>query len=174
MSLYKNYPIVLVPIEGKPNHEFTLKEGLKYYEWYLEEMPRRRSVLQSFLDFPLDFSDESLTKLDKWMWHNLESEPGNSNLPAAECTSYGIDIAYYLSEILIKRRPELFWKLNTSKKSVSAFKPVIVGFNLPNKNYFVDYEKDILGCFENVYSFGAEKKDGLLTEMLSNSIKDAV
>lgn len=179
MSLINKYPGVIIPFDNsKPRHERSLKEAKEYYKWYFQEMPKRRSILQSFLDFPLDFSDESLTKLDKWMWANLEPEPNDfidgNKYPSAESTSYGMDIAFYLAETILKIRPTLYWKLDTARKSVSAFKPVLTGFNLPlNKHYTSDIEGGVLSNMRNTF-LGYDKREGLLLEIKNNNVNRGI
>lgn len=81
----KEYSIIELPIY--PDLKNRSKEDLKeYYEWYINIMPERLKQLssvinanKSYISWKADYSPNSLEKLGKWFFENVEIRNRNEN-----------------------------------------------------------------------------------------------
>ena len=150
------YQMVKLPYPNKHFSEMTKKELDKYYEWFLEQIPRRISILEEYVTCTPGFDKwkannlpESLDKLGDWFEKQVETRlrseeekqeqkaglswPANQ-LPILDWElsdktfSLAIDIGMYFSQVLLKNIPGLRWehKITGSKRWIDYGQPVLV------------------------------------------------
>lgn len=138
------------PKVNKPLHELTRKEARIAHNWFINNINTRIEELKCLVErqgVVLDFSEESLVDLHKWFCTLvvMESEAGGSE-PTPELLSICNDIGMYISEIAIKKFPNIHWAFHTfGKKSLHYQRSVLMGFNVKNKNYSVDVDLILCG-----------------------------
>lgn len=117
----------------------------------------------------LDYSIESVKKIDKWFPSIIKPNEKDESLPNAKSFSICNDLSMYLGAIITRNCPMVEWKLNTIKPSdVSYHRPVLMGFNVRNKNYNVDF--DLVLCQYSHRILKGEIEDGLLVKMIQATI----
>ena len=144
--------------------ELTAKQAKQYFEWYMDEISHRITLLWNCMhqDCPeikeFDYSPESLIPV--WEWYKtkikqipktqkeieedvskfpkwIESEIRKESMKyATETLSFALDISIYLGEIVVRNYSHLQWGYRTRPKNeFSANRPVILGLNGKRK-YF--------------------------------------
>lgn len=144
----------LVPQLDKSIFKLSEKEAATYFEWFVEQVPRRvayvSAVCAKELRVPverLDFSPESLLLIWKWFRKKAKTEPvtlteeeknhsafnngmfKNDRQLTLE-TEYIIrDIGMYLAETFRKNHPQIYWTYYTKpKRSFFVNHPLLKGF----------------------------------------------
>ena len=136
----------------------------------------------------LDFSEDSLTHLHDWFYdrlmkeydpkHTTESFParGNSNeeeyaskikeydsklkAPSTESFSICNDIGMYIGQVLVNNNKNLEWRFFVNgKKDIAYQRSVIMGFNVINKKYNVDFDFIICQYAFRILGHGKKEND---------------
>ena len=108
----------------------------------------RPDVLRRLLavnDVTLEHGEAALDQLNAFY---VDHVTGDSVGERLEPTWYVVarDIGIWVGNYLIERADHLEWRLFTGGKTdVSYQRPVIMGFDVPNKKYNVDPELDVVG-----------------------------
>lgn len=131
----------------------TRDEAQAHFAWFIEQIPARIAILEAAVQatpgydsWKADGKPESLVLLGKWFCQKIlfadpDSPPAPVVLPegvapakaagrelTAETVSIVMDVAMYLSRILLQSVPGLKWKLGAgSKWDVNYQQVVIVG-----------------------------------------------
>lgn len=151
------YPLLAPPFTLKFG-EMSKKELDDYFEWYLDQIPKRIIVLerevtrtQGFEDWRADYSPESLDQLGEWFERQIETRQRTEEeiaamkaglewpasqieIPRLELTnktySLAFDIGMYLSQVLLKNVPGIRWEHKTkgSKRWIEYGQPILVGW----------------------------------------------
>jgi hypothetical protein len=132
--------------------EMSKPELREYYRWFLQMIPSRIAELTGavkrtpgFEDWKSDFSPSSLDALGNWFGTQVETRArteeeldelaaklplGVSNRELTNRTiSLCVDIAMYLSQIVLQNNSALKWDQNRrAKKYIDYGQPVLVGF----------------------------------------------
>jgi len=164
---------VFNPKVNRPLHELPREEAKAAYDWFIKSFPARLDELQDLLqvdDVDLDFSEISLSKLHDWFFEVVQEERslGNSS-PSPELFSVCNDIGIYIAEILRREGEKIDWSFYVSNpKGLSYQRPVLIGFDVKNKDYHIDF--DYLTC---QYAFrllkSGKKENDLFLSMLKNA-----
>jgi hypothetical protein len=133
--------------------EMSKKELREYFRWFQEVIPERIAELASavksspgFEDWKSDYTPASLNALGDWFATKVQTRlrtkdeveeiAAESSLPrsARELTddtiSMAMDIAMYLSQVLLQNHPALKWdQAFGGKKYIDYGQPVLVGFS---------------------------------------------
>lgn len=153
------YQIIKLPYSNKRFSEMNKKELDEYYEWFLDQIPKRINILEQavnstsgFAHWKADYSPDSLDRLGEWFEKNVETRlrtdkekyqqtvglswPANQlPIPDWELThktySLAIDIGMYFSQVLLKNIPGIKWEHKTigSKRWVDYGQPVLSEFD---------------------------------------------
>lgn len=134
--------------------EMTKADLKAYFDWFLNQIPTRLPILESFIretpgfeSWSADFTVESLKALGEWYAVQVETRPRNHGelaeieqklsfpipVPGQELTnktfSLAFDVGMYLSEIFRRNFPSLRWDLILKNKKLAEYgQPVLVGF----------------------------------------------
>lgn len=128
-------------------------EAERFFQWYISNIPKRLSVLSEYIktssrrEIPLDWTDESLISIWKWLVSCIKTSISLENIKASikqldfvriftdskkiSANTYAIstDVASYFAEMLIKDNNKLSWGYFTApKKRMSVNKPIVKGF----------------------------------------------
>ena len=138
--------------------ELTAKQAKQYFEWYMDEISHRITLLWNCMhqDCPeikeFDYSPESLIPLWEWYEPKIEQVPmtaeeikcnvrkfpkwleseirKNTKKFTDETLSLTLDISIYLGEVVVKNHPHLRWNYRIRPKhEFSVYRPVIDGLN---------------------------------------------
>jgi hypothetical protein len=133
--------------------DISKKELRDFFEWFQEWKPARISQLREFVNAPgdggefVDFSPESLVRLDSWYPRQVRMRPRFQEeveeirkrlvfpveIPDEELTdvtlSVAIDVGIYFGEVVVANIPGTAWsQLVGSKRNADYGAPVILGF----------------------------------------------
>ena len=158
-----NYKIIQPPI-GFDFQKMTKKELKDYYNWYLEILPERLSVLikavnstKGYEDWKPDYSPESLDNLGQWFFNHVEIRKSTkkeiddiyNNAPewfqnveiqdwdlTNRTFSLAIDIGMYLSQVFLRTYPQLKWNhyITGRKNDIDYGQPVLIKFSCDTFN----------------------------------------
>lgn len=133
--------------------DMSKKELRDYFNWFQLEIPERLNELAAavrssngFQDWAADYSPFSLNALGSWFAGEVQTRPrtqaeleeisSQSPFPISEreltdrTISLAVDIAMYLSQVLLRHNPSLKWEQTFgSKKYIDYGQPVIGGFS---------------------------------------------
>ena len=125
------------------------KEACEYFEWFIQEIPKRLKELERVSYVSLDFSENSISLLGSWFGKFVETRPRTyeeleieyqkspswlhqyigRTILTEETLSLCIDIAIYFGEVLRRRHPRLRWDfVKKPKRDAHLHQPVIVPF----------------------------------------------
>ena len=132
------------PSVTRPLHEVSKKEARSAFERLIAACPERVSELAQLLRLngvPLDSSNEGVQLLNDWFRANVEGDPTSVRLLPMWYAVVN-DIALFLGQTLIERRPNLSWVFyDKGAKDVAFQRHVIMGFsNVSNPKYNVDID----------------------------------
>lgn len=157
------------PGVDRPLHEVSRREAREHFERLMAEKPARKQALAELLarnGVELDRSERSLRELGEWFCDNVEPDPRDPERLAPRWYAVVNDIALYLGDILIERRPGLRWELFTAgDRDMSYQRPVIMGFNVSNPHFNVDFDWAI-GVEGHCIVAGEPGEPDALVEML--------
>src|SRR5258707_9408155 len=133
--------------------EMSRKELRDYFKWFQDVIPQRIGVLSNavkdspgFEDWRPDYTPTSLNALGNWFATEVHTRPRtqdernqiarspfSSEMSDWELTtrtiSLAMDVAMYLSEVLLRNHPALHWDQEFgSKRYIDYGKPVLAGF----------------------------------------------
>ena len=152
------------PKVDRPLHEMSRKESQTAYDWFIENIPERLDELCELLHeggIDLDFSESSLIKLHDYFFDFAQEERavGNSS-PSPELFSLCNDIGIYIAEILRKEEGRIDWDFYISnQKGLSYQRPVLVGFDVKNKDYHIDVDYLICQYVFRILKTGKKEND---------------
>lgn len=159
------------PEVSAPLHTLSRKQARRHYELFISHIGERIGELQKLLkesSIELDFSLESVKQLDEW-FINAMCANGSGHL-SAKSFSICNDMSMYFGEIVKRSCPTVDWKLNTIKSSdISYHRPVLMGFNVKNKNYNIDF--DLILCQYAHRIIKGNTDEGLLVRMISSALE---
>jgi hypothetical protein len=120
------------------------KDARAAYERLMEMKDARREQLVKLLaadGVEFDGSDAAVQALTDWFARSVERSPSNPAEPASEWLSVALDIGLLLGDLLIERAPGLEWVFfdRGGPRNLSYRRPVVMGFDVPNKNYNADF-----------------------------------
>ncbi|SRX75271.1 hypothetical protein [Aequorivita antarctica] len=166
----KNY-IIFDPQVNSPLHLLDKKEAKEHFQLFISNIDERIKILQdlvSFSNIELDLSLISIEKLDNWFVQCVKENVVNGK-PDSFIFSICNDLAMYFGRVVISKCENVFWKLNTIRPSdISYNRPVLSGFNVKNKNYYVDFDL-VLGQY--AHRIAREKiEENLLVKMVDSAI----
>lgn len=133
------------PKVSGPLHELPREDARAAYDWFISNIPARLNELSQLVGadgVDLDFSVSSLTRLHDWFFDLVieERDLGNSS-PSPELFSVCNDVGVYLSEVVIRAGKQIKWLFFTKDENgLSYQRPVISGFNVKNKDYYIDFD----------------------------------
>jgi hypothetical protein len=139
------------PGVDRPLHEVSRAEAREYFERFMTERPARQEALRRLLEVNgvrLEEGDAGLDTLNDWFTEHVEGDRETMRL---DSWWYVVarDIGIWVGEELIRRAPKLEWRLFTGGKTDESYqRPVVMGFDVPNKNYNVDPELLVVGLGE--------------------------
>ncbi|MEZ2373271.1 hypothetical protein [Arthrobacter sp. RCC_34] len=91
----------------------------------------------------LDGSDDSISDLDTWFFHNIEPDPDVPGRLLPMWYSVCRDIGLFLGDIMIKRHPNLRWEFFIwGRSNVSYQKHVIMGFGAEDPKHRTNLDVD--------------------------------
>lgn len=166
--------IIFNPKVDKPLHELSREEAVLAYDWFISNIPIRLEQLFRLLaldGIELNFTEDSLKRLHDWFFELVVEERrlGNST-PSSELFSVCNDIGIYLSEFVIRSANKVKWLLFVKDKSgLSYQRPVITGFDVKNRDYYIDF--DYLVC---QYAFRILNKGNKENQLFEAMIKKAL
>jgi hypothetical protein len=153
------YHLIKTPYNVKFT-EMSKQELHQYFQWFLEIiLPRVRELTifvnqtSGYENWKSDFTPETLDSLGEWFAAQVTTRQRSSE-ERAEITSQSpypidianveltdhsfslsMDIAIYLSQVLLKNFPQLRWSQTLgSKRDIDYGQPVLVGFKGSNFN----------------------------------------
>ncbi|MDR5589932.1 hypothetical protein [Christiangramia sp. SM2212] len=133
----------------EPLHQLSRTEAEKHFKLHLHSLDQRIQELEKLTileNIKLDYTLESVEKLDSWFPSVIRENHNLPNEPDGRSFSICNDLAIYFGEILIKKNKNISWQLNTLRKNdISYQRPIITNFkNVKNKNYYIDF--DLILC----------------------------
>lgn len=132
----------------RPLHEVTRSEASDYFDRFMRATEERPDVLRRLLavnGVTLGPDAAALDQLNAFYVENIAGDPLRERL---EPQWYVVarDIGIWVGNFLIARADHLEWRLFVGGKTDVAYqRPVIMGFDVPNKKYNVDPELDVVG-----------------------------
>ncbi|MCF6423684.1 hypothetical protein [Amycolatopsis tucumanensis] len=149
---------VYIPLHRGLPAELTRKQAKEAFDHLMEALPHRIEMLRSLLAanaVVLGCDDESIQRLEDWLYEHVEADPGNPDRLRDVWYSVVNDIGLFLGEVFIQRHPNLGWKLFTGggKRHVAYHRHVIMGFTkVSNPRYNVDTDRVVAGCAHRAIS----------------------
>jgi hypothetical protein len=125
-----------------PLDEASRAAARGYFERFMQERPARHEALRELLERNGETLEqgEGLDVLNDWFCAHVEGDRETQRL---DSWWYVVvrDIGIWVGDELIRRAPQLEWRLFTAgKRNVSFQRPAVMGFSTPDKNYNVDPE----------------------------------
>jgi hypothetical protein len=165
--------VIFDPKVNRPLHELPREDARAAYDWFVDNISARLNQLSQLVsvdEIDLDFSESSLIRLHDWFFKLVIEERGLENsTPSPELFSVCNDIGIFLSEFVIREGKQIKWLFFTKdEKGLSYQRPVISGFNVKNKDYYIDF--DYLIC---QYAFRILKTGSKEDELFGAMIKRA-
>src|SRR5690242_6986205 len=162
------------PGVDRPLDEVTLAEARDYFDRFTQATNERPDVLRRLLSHngvSLEAGEAGLDQLNAFFIDHVTGDPVSERL---EPQWYVVarDIGIWMGNFLIERADQLEWRLYTGGKTDVAFqRPVIMGFNVPNKNYNLDPELDVVAL--GVRAVQREPDYGYLRFWVENALARA-
>lgn len=166
--------VIFDPKVNAPLHTISRDEARAAYGWFIKNIANRLDELTTLVGrdgVVLDYSKKSLVDLHQWFFEIVSEERqlGNST-PSPELFSVCNDIGVYLSEFVVWAGKKIKWKFNTSsERDLSYQRAVIVGFDVKNPNYCIDF--DYLIC---QYAFRILRSGDVENNLFSLMVEDAM
>lgn len=165
------------PKVDRPLQDLPRKEAKAHFDLFVKSIPERIRMLQELVKpekIKLDYSLESLDKLDEWFPRIVEGEKrvDGSLAPTPETFSVCNDLSMYLGEMLRKQSPHLKWELFVwGKKNLSYQRPVIMGFTKSlDEKYNIDFD-DYLCRYAFYLSDKGEKRKNHIRRMYEGPLE---
>ncbi|RXQ96290.1 hypothetical protein EO244_05515 [Ancylomarina salipaludis] len=136
---------IFEPQVKAPLHTLARAEAKRHFNLHLSSIGERIKELEKLMNsvnIELDFTIDSIVKIDNWFPDIIEPNPQKNNEPNGKSFSICNDLGMYLGEILKKESEWIKWELNTLRKSdISYHRPVLTNFRgVKNKNYYIDFD----------------------------------
>jgi hypothetical protein len=136
------------PGVDRPLDEVTRAEAREYFDRFIRATRERPDVLRGFLavnGVTLEPEEAALDQLNAFYVDHVTGDPLRERLDP-QWYVVARDIGIWVGNFLIARADHLEWRLFTGGKTDVAYqRPVIMGFDVPNKKYNVDPELDVVG-----------------------------
>jgi hypothetical protein len=100
------------------------KQGLQYLEWYKESIEIRIFELQKLLDFKLDYTINSIEKLDYWL--NKIVNFTKSEKLTLESQFYCFDISTYITSMILKARLDIFLDIYSDDRRLDTYNEIVL------------------------------------------------
>ncbi len=180
------YYISQSPIRVLSFKELKKEEAQIYYDWYVNECETRIMLLNKRINEDtkcvLDYSVESLKKIWEWfeniiVFEELSEEDYMIKLEeypewmhpyiskkriSMETLIYGLDIAIYFAEVIIRNNSGIHWGYYTKPKNrASVNQPVLLGFK---SDMEMNPREIVVNC---IRSLGNEKDNNALFDLYS-------
>lgn len=151
------YELMMPPVDAKlPFEEFSKKQAKEYFQWHMEQIEHRISVLEQYIkkesgEMVFDYSPESLIPL--WDWYEghivvenktqeeyqreilsypewMKEYISTTKISIMETMKFGADVAIYFAEVVRKNsNGKITWGYYTRPKNAdSVNRPVLIGF----------------------------------------------
>ena len=161
------------PGVDSPLDEVSRKEARAHYDLFIGQRKERISQLGALVardGISMDGDDESILQLNGWFFQNVEPDSTGEYTLRPIWYSVVNDIAIYLCEELIRRAPWLHWEFYTyGKKDISYQRPVIMGFNVKNKRYNVDFDH-MIGTYAHRVVRGKEDERDFFMKIMKSAL----
>jgi hypothetical protein len=131
---------------GQPLDRVDRGTALGYFRALMAARDARQRDLERLLDrnrVLIDPHNAGLQRLDDWYQSNVCADTCEPDRLADRWYAVGLDIGLYLGEAIIRRAPNVEWRLFTeSRRDASYQRPVLMGFRgVDNPRYNVDPER---------------------------------
>jgi len=168
---------VFDPGVSAPLHTLSRSEAEAHFDLFVGSIDERIKILQKLVGdrLLLDFTRVSLVKLDVWYPKAVEPDERyqDEGRPSPETFSIANDLSMYIGETIIRNTSGLSWQLLIHhQKNVSYHRPVIMGWNVPNQEYNVDFDL-LLGQYAFRLVQGGTREENLFPRMYDESIVEA-
>lgn len=162
------YSIFDPQVDG-PCHLLSRKEARKSFDWFMSQKEVRVKMLSHELErkgFPLPDSHEELCEVFEQVLIQEVAMAGRKL--TGYIYSLCLDIGVYLGEELIRLSPDIRWVLCTfGKTNVYYQRPVLVGFDVPNKTFSYDFDFILCAYINRLATDGDEY--GLVLKMFNGA-----
>ncbi len=159
------------PKVNAPLESLNRTEAEAHFMLYVGSWNTRSIELQKIFDYfniKLDYSLKSIKKIDNVFEKIIETDISNTNTITPESFSFCNDLSLYFSNFLLKNCSKLKWELNTDLNDWSYHRPVLRGFNVKNKKYYIDF--DFMLCQYAHYIIKNGKKEGQILRMVESAL----
>ena len=162
------------PGVDRPLHEVSRTEAQGYFERFMAHRSSRPPALRRLLaanGVELTSGDDAIDQLNRWYVDHVEGDPTSERL---DSWWYVVarDIGIWVGEELIDGCPGLEWRLFTGGRTDVAYqRPVVMGFDVPNKKYNVDPERIVVGA--GVRAIQGRRDAELLKRVVSQAVAKA-
>jgi hypothetical protein len=134
------------PGVSAPLNMLPRAEARAAFDRLMAARPARVEMLRRLLKangLDLGTTDSAIQDLDDWLRTHVQEDPAHPGRLLPEWYSVVNDIALFLGELMIQRRPALRWTFHTGgRKNVSYQRHVLTGFDeVPNPRYNVDIDR---------------------------------
>lgn len=149
------YEMMIPPFKIVDFSEMNNKQAKEYFDWYISQIEKRIALLISSINEEgnidcLDYTIESLIPLWEWYERRIkyriidqeEREARIKKLPywmheyvsdndlSWETLTYGMDVAIYFAEVIVRHNEKIKWGFFTKPKNrADVNQPVLLGFN---------------------------------------------
>src|ERR671910_663854 len=132
----------------RPLDEVTRSEARDYFDRFIRATKERPDVLRRLLAIngvTVEPDEVGLDQLNAFYVDHVAGDPISERLES-QWYLVARDIGIWVGNFVIARAGHLEWRLFTGGKTDVAYhRPVIMGFDVPNKKYNVDPELDVVG-----------------------------
>lgn len=134
------------PGVAQPLHEVSARDAKAAFARVMDARPERRAALAGLLranGVELDSTDEGIQRLDDWFRTSVEGDGTGSGRLRPVWYSVVNDVALFLGDVMVERRPQLSWTFFDKGKKDAAFqRHVIMGFTkVANPRYNIDIDR---------------------------------
>lgn len=171
--VFKDYEI-FDPQVNEPLDKLSHIEAKNHFQLYTNSWDSRSIELNKVLNkfqIKLDYSMKSIEEIDESFLNIIALDKTEIKI-TPESFSFCNDLSLYLSEILLRFCPKLRWELNTDLKDWSYHRPVLRGFNVKNKKYYLDF--DLMLCQYAHYSLKYGIKKGQIKGMVESALEKCI
>lgn len=171
-KFFDNYEI-FDPKINAPLETLSRREAECHFKLYVESWQSRLVELQKVLNhfnINLDYSLRSIEEIDKVFASLIASDDLTGNSITPESFSICNDLSLYFAGFLLKNCNKLKWELNTDLKDWSYHRPVLRGFNVKNKKYYIDF--DLMLCQYAHYLIKNGIKEGQILRMVESALNN--
>lgn len=125
-----------------PWHELSREDAERVYERVMQTRYERIGALRELLrrnGVELRESNEGIRQLEEWLRRSAEADPADPGRPDPIWLAVAYDVGVFLGEVMHQRRGDLRWEFfRWGMRDISYQRPVIMGFDVPNKRYNID------------------------------------